>query len=52
MPHCSFLLRESSSRFLCDVVNVSVVVKLAIESYTKELYSFRQGNGAAACLQH
>ena len=27
---------------------MSIVVKLVIESYTKELYSFRQSDGAAS----
>ena len=36
--HCSFALHECSGRFLFDVVNVCVVVKLAIESYTKGLH--------------
>ena len=31
-----------------DVVNVSVVVKLTIESYTKQLSSFGQGDGSAS----
>ena len=46
--HRSLSLHESSSRFLGDVVYVSVVVKLVIESYTKELYSFGQSDGAAS----
>ena len=31
-----------------DVVYISVVVKLVIESYTKELYSFGQSDGIAS----
>ena len=46
--HCSFALHKSSSPCLGDVVNVSVVVKLVIESYTKELYSLGQGDGIAS----
>ena len=56
--HRSLALHKSSSCFLGDVVNASIVVKpvkpvavpvkLVIESYTKELYSFGQSNGAAS----
>ena len=49
--HCSLAVHKSSRRFLGDVVNVSIVVKLVIEiisSYTKELYSFGQSDGAVS----
>ena len=39
-----FVLHECISRFLCDVVNVCDIVKLAIKSYTKELHSVRKGD--------
>ena len=48
MSHCSLALHKNSSRFLGDVVNVSIVVKLVIESYTKELNSFGLSDGAAS----
>ena len=48
MSYCSLASHKSSSRFFGDVVNGSVVVKLVIENYTEELYSFGQRDGAAS----